>query len=146
MKYVYVLQVILAVVFFSGCEQNRSTDDPEKLKTVLLNYFDGIKNKDFNKMLESTTDDFLLYEDGRIWNNDSVFMNIKRNVPFSVEYKFDNFKINVDNMSGDMTYYNNAEFVFNDTIKLSFNCIESATFRKNAGVWRMNFLHLTERK
>ena len=146
MKYVCVLHAILVLGLFAGCKQNTSTDDPEKLKTVLFNYFDGIKNKDFKKMLESTTGDFVLYEDGRVWNNDSVFMNIKANLPFTVKYKFDNFRITVDNMSGDMIYFNHADFVFNNMEKKSIDWIESATFRKTDGAWKMNFLQVSVRK
>src|SRR5688572_3378786 len=145
MQYRFIPGLILWLGFLVGCMQSNSTDDSEKLKYVLLSYFDGIKNKDFNKMTEATTDDFILYEMGRVWNNDSVFNNIKKNLPYSVEYKFDNFKINVDNMSGHMSYYNNGVFVFNDTTRQNFSWIESAAFRKSVEGWKMCFLHITER-
>ena len=58
----------------------------------------------------------------------------------------DNFKIYVDRMSGDMTYTNHADFVFSDNSKLSLDWIESATFRKVDGIWKMNLLHLTEKR
>jgi len=35
---------------FFACQKNKPTDDPEKLKSVLLAYFDGITNKDFKKI------------------------------------------------------------------------------------------------
>lgn len=146
MKYAKVSGLILGLGLLLNCQSNKSPDNPDKLKTVLLNYFDGIKNKDFKKMAKATTGDFILYEMGRVWNNDSVFKNIKSNLPFTVEFKPDNFKINVDNMSGDITYFNQADFVFSDTIKQSLSWIESATFRKTEGGWKMNFLHITKRK
>ena len=143
MKVNNILSVILALGLITGCWSAKKTDDPELLKKVLTSYFEGIESKDFAKMKAATTDDFILYEDGAVWNNDSVFVNIKAHLPFTVKYKFDNFKIHVDNMSGDMTYFNHADFVFNDTTKKSIDWIESATFRKNGGVWRMNFLQAT---
>ena len=145
MRYKFIPQLILWLGLFAGCQQGKSTDDSEKLKYVLLSYFDGIKNKDFKKMIEATTDDFILYEMGRVWNNDSVFNNIKKNLPYSVEYKFDNFKISVDTRSGHMSYYNNGVFVFNDTTRQRFSWIESASFRRSKGGWKMSFLHVTER-
>ncbi len=146
MKYAGILQLILGVELFTGCQQNKSTGDPEKLKQVLVNYFDGIKNRDYKKMIESTTDDFIAYETGKVWNNDSVFKEMKRLPYTTAEFKFDNFKINVDNMSGHMAYYGHAVFVFNDTTKLSLEFLESAGFRKSEGRWKMNFLHVTKRK
>jgi lysophospholipase L1-like esterase len=44
-----------------------------------------------------------------------------------------------------MTYTNHADFVFSGTHKLSLDWIESATFRKINGEWKMNFLSVTTR-
>jgi hypothetical protein len=145
LKYRFLPVLIFSFGLFASCQQNKSTDSPEVLKKVLINYFDGIKNNDFKKMTDATTDDFILFEMGRVWNNDSVFNNIKKNLPFTVEYRLDNFKVSVDNISGHMSYYNHGTFVFNDSTKQSFNWIESAAFKKSKGGWKMSFLHITER-
>jgi hypothetical protein len=144
MKYTSIPKLMLGLILLTAC-RNKSTDDPEKLKQVLINYFDGIKNKDTKKMIDVTTDDFLLYENGRAWNNDSVFMNMKRNSPYTVEFIFDNFKINVDGKSGHMSYVEHANFVFRDTIKANLNFLGSAAFRKGEGGWKMNFLSATKK-
>lgn len=141
-----ICQLMLGVAFLAGCQNNKSTDNPEILKQVVTGYFEGIASKDFEKMKAATTDDFVLYEDGEVWNNDSACRNIRKSLPFTVKYKLDNFKINVDNYSGDATYSNHADFVFHDTVNLSLDWIESATFRKTPNGWKMNFLHLTVRK
>ncbi len=146
MKINTILRLLLVIGLFSNCSQNKSTDDPEKLKKVVTSYFEGIENKDFEKLKSLTTDDFILYEDGSIWNNDSAFKNIRRHIPFTVKYKLDSFKIYVDNMSGDMTYLNHADFIFKDSSKESLDWVESATFRKTEEGWKMNFLHLTVRR
>ena len=130
----------------TSCQQNKPTDNPENLKQVLFDYFDGIKNKDLNKMNDVTTSDFIIYEDGKVWNNDSL-MNFLNTFPkYTADYTFDNFKINVDNVSGSMNYFNHCDFTLNDTTKMTFNWIESATFKKIDGIWKMNFIHSTVRK
>jgi hypothetical protein len=146
MKINTILTVAAALVFFTAFGLRKTTDDPELLKKVLTSYFEGIENKDFAKLKALTTDDFVLYEDGAVWNNDSAFMNIKRHIPFTVKYTLSNFKIYVDNASGDMTYINHADFVFKDSRKLALDWIESATFRKIDGVWKINFLQVTVRR
>jgi len=146
MKKTTLLSVILCIGLLCRAQPNQTTDNPEQLKKVLTSYFTGIENKDFAIMKAVTTEDFVLYENGSVWNNDSAFMNIKRHLPFTVKYKMDNFKIYVDRMSGDMTYTNHADFVFSDNSKLSLDWIESATFRKVDGIWKMNLLHLTEKR
>ncbi|MDP4265426.1 MAG: nuclear transport factor 2 family protein [Bacteroidota bacterium] len=145
MRYAIILALMAGLGLLPACRQSKSTDDPEKLKTVLLNYFDGIKNNDHKKMIDATTDDFIVYETGKVWNNDSVFKEMKRVSPYTVNFKFDNFKIQVDNMSGHMSYYEEADFVFNDTLKVNLNFLGSAAFQKNEGGWKMNFLHATKK-
>ena len=132
-------------IFVSGCQHDRSVSDPTKLKEVFESYFHGIETKDYKKLSDAITDDFVLYEMGRVWNNDSVIMNIEHNLPFEVRYTFTNHNIHVDQMSGDLTCFNHGEFVFGDSTTQSFDWIESATFRMIDGKWRMNFLHITEK-
>ena len=143
MRRIVLFGLVLGLGLFSGCHEKGSPDDPERLKQVLLTYFDGIRDKDFEKMTRATTNDFVLYEMGRVWNNDSVFKEMTK-YPYSVLYTFDNFRVNVDAASGHMTYYNHGEFVFDDT-KQSFDWIESAAFKKTETGWKMYFLHITER-
>jgi len=146
MKLNNITFVVLAIVLLTGCHPKPATDDPEKIKKVLTGYFEGIENKDTARMRALTTPDFMLYENGAVWNNDSAFMNIRRNMPFTVKYKFGNFKIHVDDTSGDVTYINHADFVFGPRGKKSLDWIESATFRKSNGEWKMNFLQATLRQ
>ncbi|MBC8769345.1 nuclear transport factor 2 family protein [Arenibacter sp. BSSL-BM3] len=101
---------------------------------------------DFKKMRDLTTDDFIIYEDGVVFNNDSIFKMMKSFPKYTAEYEFENLRINVDNNSGNINYFNHANFVFNDTTKVKFDWLESATFKKIDGKWKMDFLHSTVRK
>ena len=141
-----ILILLIQVGLLTACKQTNQKDDPEKLKAVLVDYFDGIKTKDFQKMKDLTTNDFVLYEDGKIFNNDSLIKVINSFPKFTAEYKFDNFDITVDNSSGNMSFLNHGQFVFNDTTHVSFNWLESATFKKVDDKWKLDFLHSTVRK
>lgn len=136
---------LLNLLLFSSCEEKK-TDNPELLQSVLVEYFEGIEAKDFKKMQGLTTDDFKIYEDGVIYNNDSIFNIIKGFQNFTVAYTFDNLQINVDHHSGNIHYFNHADFVFNDTSEVEMDWLESATFKKIDGKWKMDFLHSTARK
>ena len=138
--------LLSGLAFLLACRNTTPADDTELLKKLVTSWFEAIGTKDFEKMKALTTDDFVLYEDGLVWNNDSVFANIRRNLPFTVKYRLNNFRVNVDSRSADMTYFNHADFVFHDTDRLSLDWIESATFRKTPDGWKMNLLHLTVRK
>ena len=135
------------LVLLIGCEQNQSTDDPEMLKKILIEYFDGIKAKDLNKMNAVTTENFVLFEDGSVWTNDSLITNVNKYYKsFKPDYSFDNFEIDVDSRIGNMRYFNHCDCIINDTIKMSLDWIESATFVKVDGKWKMNFLHSSKRE
>ncbi|MEY1638514.1 nuclear transport factor 2 family protein [Tenuifilum osseticum] len=138
--------LIILIGLMISCQQNTTKDSPEELKQVLNDYFDGIKNMDFNKMKDVTTDDFTLYEVGKVWNNDSLINFIKTFPPYKIDYKFDNFNIQIDNSIGYMYYFNHADMVINDTINMVFDWIECATFVKKDNEWKMNFLHSSVRK
>ena len=112
----------------------------------MTEFFDGINTQDINKLNSVTTNDFVLFEDGKIWTNDSLVTIKNKFKSFKGDWKFDNMKLNIDESSGDVTYYNHGEFVFNDTIKMKFDWLESATFKKVDGKWRMKFLHSTIKK
>ena len=137
------LLVVLGLLI--GCQQKESIDDTEKLKRVLVDYFDGIKARDLARMKEVTTDDFVLFEGGRVWNNDSLMSALNKFSKFTADYTFVNYKINVDRASGSMSYFNHCVCTY-DTLTVNYDWIESATFSKADGKWKMNFLHSTIRK
>jgi lysophospholipase L1-like esterase len=122
------------------------TDDPAVLRRLVGEFFRCIEEKDTVKLRRITTTDFVLYEMGKVWNNDSGIANIRRNLPFTVKYQLSDFVIHVDEHSGDARYLNHADFVFDDTARESFDWVESATFRKEAGGWKINFLSVAIRE
>lgn len=144
MKTINTLTIVLGLVLLTNCKKKK--DDPEILKSILTDYFDGIKTQDLKKLNLLTTSDFVLFEDGKIWTNDSLVTIREKFNSFKGDWKFDNIKVNIDESSGDIVYFNHGEFVFNDTIKMKFDWLESATFRKVEGKWKMNFLHSTLKK
>ena len=144
MKTTKLLTIVLVLGLLTSCQQKK--DDPEVLKKILTDYFDGINTQDLDKLNSLTTSDFVLYEDGRVWNNDSLVTIKDKFKSFKGEWKFENMKVNIDQSSGDIVYFDHGDFIFNDTIKMKFDWLESATFRKVDGNWKMNFLHSTVRK
>jgi hypothetical protein len=146
MKTLKLAIIFLALVFSTSCNQENKTDDQQILKKLLADYFDGIKHRDLAKMDSATTNDFTLFEDGRVWSNDSLVTMLNTFQSFDGTWTLSDMKINIDESSGDIIYFNHGELVFNDTAKLNFDWIESATFRKVDGNWKMNFLHSTVRK
>ncbi len=140
--------ITLVAIFISvmGCNHNKGLDSPEVLKQVVLDYFHAIENNDYHKMKELTTTDLVLYEDGKIWNNDSLIDYIKKFPNSKISFTLKDFKINIDQSSGSMNYLNHADFSVNDTTQIVLNWIESACFIKQKDGWKLSFLHSTPQK
>jgi hypothetical protein len=133
---------LLFILLVLGC-RNKSLDDPETMKMVLLDYYDGIRTGDHEKMRSVTTPDFLIYEAGEIMNNDSVFKEMARISPYRAEFKFENFKIHMGSKLGHMSYFEHATFVVQDSIKVKLHFTGSAAFTKIGSAWKMHFMHAT---
>ncbi len=58
-----IFLLLIQIGLLSSCQQNNETDNPEKFKDVLANYFDGMKTKNYQKMKDFTTGDFILFDD-----------------------------------------------------------------------------------
>jgi lysophospholipase L1-like esterase len=134
---------LLTGSLLTACRTGVSTDNPEVLKQLVIDYFDAVANKRFEKLNAVTTPDFVIYENGKIWNNDSVFKNIRYHVPFTAKFALTDFKINMDSRSGDVTYLSHVDFVFADTIMVAIDFVEGATFRKTSSGWKINLLYAT---
>jgi len=144
MKYFAIACCFLGLILVSSYRKNKS-DESEAMKQALLNYFDGIKNHDTLKMSRATTDDIRIYEEGNVWTNDSVFAQMRR-LHYSVNFKFDHFKIDVDDMLGHMSYFEEADFIFNDTSKHNLYYLGSAACKKEKDGWKLCFLHSDKHK
>src|SRR5580693_9328898 len=110
MKIIILVVLISGILTLTAAQPIKPKDDTAKMKTALTNFFNGIETQDFEKLKMATTTNFVLYEDGRVWNLDSAVMNIKRNMPFKAKYQLSNLKIYADSHSGDATYSNHVDF------------------------------------
>lgn len=145
MKKIFPLCIVLTIFFLVAFDKNPNNNNEEELKKILNEYFDGIKNMDTVKMIKVSTADIVIYEEGKVYNNDSVFRDMRRLTPYKVDFKFENIKVFVDKKSGFMCYYESANFVVRDSIKFNLNYLGSAAFRKEGGEWKMCLLHSTQR-
>ena len=54
--------IVLGLAFLNACQNHPSTDDPEILKKIVSSYFEAIETKNFEKMKDLTTDDFVFHD------------------------------------------------------------------------------------
>ena len=126
--------------FIGGSGQER---DNATLTRLIRAYFDAVADKNFVRLDSAVTRDFVIYEGGKAWNNDSVYRNIQYNQPFSVKFTLTDFHIFIDTRSAEARYHERADFVVRDTAKFTLNFLSTANFRKTAAGWRISLLHVT---
>ncbi|HLZ87678.1 MAG TPA: GDSL-type esterase/lipase family protein, partial [Puia sp.] len=133
----------LALVFGGEARAGGADNDTALLRQMIVTYFGAVADKDFVKLTAMTTEDFTIYEIGKVWNNDSVFRNIQYHQPFTVKFTLTDFKVVADARLAFGSYHSHAAFVIADSIKFTLDFIETATFRKTAAGWKINLIHVT---
>jgi ketosteroid isomerase-like protein len=128
----------------NGFSQQGAMADSAEIKQVIIHLFDGIAEIDSGKIISYVTKDFLLLEDGLIWNTDSLIRVLR---PLkSQDFKRTNeFRFVSHEQSGNMTwvvYYNTAHIVFNGQNR-DINWLESAVLVKEDNRWKVKVLHST---
>ncbi|WP_438000633.1 nuclear transport factor 2 family protein [Sorangium sp. So ce185] len=129
----------------SACQPNRP-DSPEELKAVIVSYFDCVTRKDFARMKALTTPDFVIYENGKIVDNDGMIEIIKGSPIAKATFSLDDVRINVDVSSGSMIYVNHGKFVNHDASAIERDFLESVTFKKVGNEWKLHFVHSMAKK
>ena len=107
---IFLLMMLLGI--FLSCQQKNQTESPEVLKQVLFNFYDGVKNKDFDMIMDATTPDFIAFIDGKIWSTDSMINTLKSYPPYKADYSFDNFIIDMENSLGVIRFFSHGDFIF----------------------------------
>src|SRR5262245_54534499 len=128
--------LLLTLVSLFTCKPQH-TENPQVLTKVLTDYFDGIKHRYLNKLNTVTTTNLNLFADGMEWKNDSLISNMSDLKTIDGTWTCTNVKASIDGSSGEMIYSNHGELVANDTLKRSVDWVESATFRKVDGQWKL---------
>lgn len=138
-------KIILICIGAMACTGARASDgDSVTLKKLIVGYFNAVSAKNFVQLDTLTTKDFVIYENGSVWNNDSVFHNIQFHQPFTVKFTLTDFHIFTDTRSGEARYHSHPDFVVMDTVHFSIDFIETATFRRTATGWKINMIHVTQ--
>ncbi len=116
----------------------------EEIKSILADYFNAMAKKDLPKMKELTTPDFVLYEGGDIYNNESAVRAVEKISQFTVQFKFDSLNIRFGKADASTYYSRETTFTSSDSTYSPVKFLESATFEKQNGKWKLRFIHSSQ--
>lgn len=138
--------VLIGACCWLGCRPADQAHERQALLTALTRYFQGIEQMDMDSLNTYATADFRLFENGKVWTNDSVWHELQKYQNTRIKFRMDTLSIYVDNNIGHIAYFNRGDVYKNGTLIGTMNWMEDAAFRKEAGQWKIYFLHSSERK
>ncbi len=147
MKTKQIIYIALLFTFFINCNDKvESIDlDAEKkeVEKTLVEYFKYVEQRNWDSLRALSQNDLIIFESGIIWNNDSLINAVDGAFKdFEISYDLDFIKTEVDN-SIAWTYYNSKAEAVSDSARMIIKWLESASFKKQAGKWKVSFIHST---
>jgi len=150
MKKLYTIVLMICFTTTSFGQSSIETDK-SRIKELIVKSFEGIWSELSSKNMDKYyTKDFLLLENGKVWNNDSIanYLNnailrkpnpIRRNTIEIIE-------IRVANGTAWVAYQNYATFSMDSKIIRKAHWLESATAILTDNGWKLEMLHSTRIK
>ena len=134
-----LLLVILPTILFS---QDKS--DSISIVKLLKDDYSTMGNWNISKHIQNCTENYLLIEEGEIWNMEKERKYYIENANRTIERK-DYFDIKYVRVYGNTAYavYNLRSDIKENSILKVKNWNESAIFRKLKGVWKIELIHST---
>ena len=145
---------LLCLLFFAGTcfGQKRIDLEKQQIKHLISASFDEVfSDLNAKKMDKFYTDDFLLLEDGALWNRDSIANSFDQTINATLKEKIiprrintiDFIDIKISNGMAWVVYQNYAVWKHETTIYGKAHWLESATAIRTKDGWKLQMLHST---
>ena len=144
----YLILLFFSVSVFAQAQQ--STDEKE-IQQLIQGSFDTLFSTfDSDQMSKFYTADFILLEDGEVWDNRILldyFTEAKQNPnPATRVNRFEFIKTTVSGDRGWVAYHNFATISRDGEVIREVRWLESATAVKTDAGWRLDMLHSTRQE
>jgi hypothetical protein len=141
----YVLALLLTTA--STAAQSSEKDNKELVKQLIIESFDELfSNPNPEKLGDYYTEDFLLLENGEVWDNEIIVSHMDnargQEQPERIN-SFDFVEIKIQDKTAWVAYYNNARFLVDGKPVGQMNWLESAIAVLTEDGWRLQLLHST---
>ncbi len=150
MKKITIL-FFLILINISLFGQKQNNKDEKIIKNLIINSFDDLFSNLSTKNIEQYfTKDFILLENGEVWNSDTLTVHfekarLKKVIP-KRENKFEFIEIKIDGNMAWVAYHNYASLSIEDNIIKKIHWLESATIILTKNGWKIQMMHSTRIK
>jgi len=148
--------ILLALICFIVPSFGQSVSEEETVKKTLQDVFEDVfSGLDTNAIKKYLTDNFVLLENGKVWNNDTIRKFItKEALPKVEKLKIENhrfertnklnfIKISIQGNTAWTAYWNDGVFKVDDKVVNAVHWLESAVLVKTPSGWKIQLLHST---
>jgi len=134
-----ILSLLVSINIFSQ-QKNDSTEIIQLLKED----YKTMVNMDIKRHMNNCTEDYLLIEDGEVWNMEKESDFYRKNASRTIERK-DHFDFKYIKIVGNIAYtvYNLKSDIIENRKLTQKNWNESTIFRKVNGKWKIALIHST---
>lgn len=138
------MKLIASLLFITNTLLAQPPSEDHKVQEVVVRFFEGLTERNLEKMQECTTPDFTILEHGVIWNIDTLVALASRPVPADFK-RFNTFDFFQTEISKDMAFvsYRNKAAISKSGEQRTVQWLESAVFVKEGKSWKMKMLHST---
>lgn len=136
----HLIRIITLLFSVSAFSQNEN--DSLLITRLIIDDYETLSNVDVNGHISNVTDDYILIEDGNIWDleDEIKYLFNPTKVKRTNEFKFLN--IDIGNETAVVIY--KLKSTFDDKRKTSEkNWSESIVCKKINGVWKISLIHST---
>ena len=142
------------LLLLAACQEAPTTPpaDPATDRQIAENLIQGVFDDlwaagDSTKILDYHTPDFVILEQGEVWDNDRILaymrgLHRRTNRPERVN-RMEYLSIDRYGTSLQIAYFNEADFVRNDSLVSTARWLESALAVQTPEGWRLKMMHST---
>ena len=139
--------ICLAALFVVFTTTPFAQKEKDSIEATIVHFFDGLSEFNNDKMRDCSTSDFLLLEDGEVWNLDTLINKITPRKKLNIQRinKFQFIKTEQNGKVAWVSYYNTADFRRDDK-QQTIRWLESVVLTKEGKKWRIKQMHSTKLK
>jgi hypothetical protein len=143
-KIVSVLVVFLISISYAESQVKKS-ESQQAVEQTVVKMFDALSNRDSLGLKEYCAADILLFENGMVWNLDTLIMRgvtLNKAADFKRINTIDFIITTVNQNTAWTTYNNQADISSNENHRLA-KWVETVVLVKNKNGWKIKLLHST---
>jgi hypothetical protein len=139
------LLLVATVLLFNSCVYEEFKKEETKLlEEAVSDFYYNISAFNCDKIADQCTEDFAIVEEYKLWNTDSVCVDLMKDRGAKLKYVLKDFKVHITQNTA-IVIYKLKETITKDSLPVENDFLESAVLDRKPGsdIWKISFIHST---